>query len=375
MIYIVTIFALLALFIIEYNKKSIKTKRRVFWISTAIFFFLLAFRGNNVGGDTYEYCKFYLGKISSTYGMLYNPFSQIEIGFIWFCKLFNPIFTSSFAFIFLSSLFSTFPFFLLVKKYSAYPSLSYFYVMCSNFMVMVVNLQTNLRQDIAIGYILLSIYLLLDNQINKKRLVLIVCLLTLSFLTHKSIYLILPFGLLIWFIPFNRKISLLLIVASVVASVFYTSGIETIVMNLFSMSFFDSNEMLTQIANYVDNDKYGLTGKAGQLIVLLPSTFWAVYNVYFASEEEMKNIFMKSIVIACVFINLGSSFPLSFRMVFAFQILSVIYIPKRICINTKLMVFNLLALSWIMYRLFVMVSTPSFYNNENHLLPYKFIWE
>ena len=117
MIYIGLIVILFFLFVTEYRLR--KNISYTFWLGTFFFIALFAFRGDNVGGDTIEYCRYFEGKTSSTYGSLKSN-DDIEIGFRWVCMALQKVSLSRFWFLFSTSLLSLIPFVLIVKKYSIF---------------------------------------------------------------------------------------------------------------------------------------------------------------------------------------------------------------------------------------------------------------
>lgn len=370
MIYVCLIIILFCLFQIERNNRN--NKQITFWISTVLFVGLFALRGDNVGGDTLEYCKYFEGKDSSTYGTLkYNE--NIEIGFRFLCVLLQQISLSHFWFILSTSLISLIPFVLIVRKYSISAPLSYFYVICSNFCIMVVCIETHIRQNIATALIMLAIYILNQNKLNRKTLFCGLLLSICGLLTHTSIYLILPFLILLYFIPLNKAIAINIIISSCIITVFFTKYYGEYFMGL--MAILSPYEAFDNITRYMESDKYGLSDTVGIFTHFAPIAFWVIVNIYYSTYEELNNIYMKCLVIGSSLIIMSTSFGMSFRMFYALQILGVCYIPQAIVNNKRAMCLNFFPYLYLFYRIVVGVMTPSNYNTDSHYLPYNFIFE
>ena len=117
-IYSIVIVVLLFLFLIEQKGISDKADKRLFLIASLFVFFVMAFRGENVGGDFLEYCHFWEGK-DDAYGTWKEPnvLLMYEPGLSWLCH-FLHIFNDGdpFFFIFCTSAIILFPFFYIVCR-------------------------------------------------------------------------------------------------------------------------------------------------------------------------------------------------------------------------------------------------------------------
>lgn len=375
MIYIIYILFFTFLLLKEKGNTNFELRKRRFYIGSFFFLALFAFRGENVGGDTYEYCRYFMGEHSSTYGVL-GENENIEIGFQWFCMLMNRISNTPFFFIFTSSILTLLPFVLLVRKYSSMPNLSYFYILCSNFMLYVVNIETHVRQNISGAFIMMALLLYLQNGISRHKkysLVAIVSFLALAILSHSSSYILLPLLIVIMFLPFKRKYSIAIIAISVVVSVFFVDAVTDLFLGLNFM--LNPYEELANITRYIESEQYGTSNTILRITHSLPLAFWAGYNVYKADDEENNNIFIKCLVVGTAISIACGSFGMVFRMVFLYQLLGCVYIPKEIARNKNALFVNLIPYLYLFYRIVVMVASASNYNTDSHILPYMFIWE
>lgn len=370
MIYIGLIVILFFLFVTEYRLR--KNISYTFWLGTFFFMALFAFRGDNVGGDTIEYCRYFEGKTSSTYGSLKSN-DDIEIGFRWVCMALQKVSLSRFWFLFSTSLLSLIPFVLIVKKYSIFPNLSYLYIICSNWCIMVICIETHIRQNIATAFLMMALYLFLLEKKQKKTLLLCVVFIIASILTHTSMYLILPLLISLYFIPLTKTVSYCLIIVSCIITLFFTdffTNLFTYVMVLISP--YEAFENLTR---YMDSEKYGLSGQSGLVTNFIPIAMWALINIYYSNKNELNCIFMKCMVVGTSFTIMGSSFGLSFRMMYTLLLLGYCYIPIAYKYNLKAILINFIPLLMMLYRIWGAVLNPAQYNTESHWLPYQFIFE
>ena len=370
MIYIALIIILFLLFCLDYN--SSKSMKFTFWLGTFFFLAIFAFRGDNVGGDTTQYCIYFEGKTSSTYGSL-KLNDDIEIGFRWICMALQKISMSRFWFIFSTSLLSLIPFVFLVRKHSLYPNLSYLYIICSNWAIMVVCIETHIRQNIATAFLMMALYIFLYENKTKKSYISCVLLLIAAVMSHTSIYLILPLVSLLLFVPLTKKVSYCLIIGSCLVTLFFTEIFTDVFTGL--MLWLSPYEAFDNLTRYMDSDKYGLSGKAGLFTSFAPIAIWALINIYYSNKEEINNIFMKCMVVGTSLTIMGSSFGLSFRMMYALLILGYCYIPIAYKNNSKAMLINFIPLLLMLFRLWGAVLNPAQYNTESHWLPYLFIFE
>lgn len=375
MIYILYILFFTVLFLHEKGYIGFELRKRTFYFGSFFFIALFAFRGENVGGDTYEYCRYFMGKLSSTYGILGDN-ENIEIGFQWFCMLMNRICKTPFFFIFTSSILSLLPFILLVKRYSSMPNLTYFYILCSNFMNYVVNIETHIRQNISGAFIMMALLLFLQNGIkwnNKKNFVAILSFCVVAVYSHTTSYVLLPLLIIIILVPFKKIYSISMIVVAVIISLVFVDTITNLFVGLNFM--LNPYEELGNITRYIESDTYGTSNKVLRLTHSLPIAFWTIYNVYKADDEENNNIFIKCMVIGTVVSIACGSFGMVFRMVFLYQLLGCVYIPKKIAQDKRALFVNLIPYVYLFYRIIVMVASSSNYDTDTHLLPYNFIWE
>lgn len=91
LVYAFVIFLVYLLFFVEIYRYSAVKSKRLFYIGAFLVTFILAFRGNNVGGDMIEYCYFFDGRGTIEYGTIDDPSDGFGIGFVFFSRFLRLI--------------------------------------------------------------------------------------------------------------------------------------------------------------------------------------------------------------------------------------------------------------------------------------------
>lgn len=372
MIYFIFASIFLLFFLLE-TYRGVK-KTTAYKICVVLTVLLFCFRGTNVGGDTYAYVDFFTGK-GSFYGTMSE--NNLEYGFNLFARILSCFSSSPFFFIFASALVSLMPFFLIVKKYGTSYSLPFLYILC--FISFTVCLQTNLRQDIAVGFFLLAGYILVStfhSEVQKKKIIYGLC--TLLFIWgvigHNTMWVVGPVLIGLWFLRFYKKFSIALMIGSFVLSTITTVYFE----NLFQVvnNYMAQTELFEHYSTYGANGFYELSGNTTALNFFnISLTLWPVLNIMACDDKEQNNIFMKCMVVNCVIYNISCSFPIAFRMVYIFQYLSLCYVPKQILWNRKYFWLNMILIVSFLRVLLNTSLNPALQNADSHMFPYNFIFE
>ena len=184
--------ALVVLFNFFSNEKENNIPFYIFaFLTTA----MLAFRSQYVGGDTILYVQEFK----------YGDYVNREWGWFFFNYLASLFGKSPFVIIFWSSIISILPFILLANKYSNNKCLSLLFLfLFAN--TAIVDLETNLRQNVGTGLFLLSIYIYSEFK-NKtwKYLIVPIALALWGTLCHSSLYFVIPLSLCFSFVKLNKK--------------------------------------------------------------------------------------------------------------------------------------------------------------------------
>jgi hypothetical protein len=293
-----------------------------------------------------------------------------------FVRILTSVSSEPFVFLFSSALVTLLPFFLIVKKYGTNYSLPFLYIFC--FISFTVCLQTNLRQDIAVGFFLLSAYIFvstLNSRKGKKKLkyVLSAAFFVWGILGHNTMWIVAPMLVGLWFLKFNKKVSITLMIASFLLSAITTTYFASI-FQLVNM-YFAQTELLDHYSSYGNEGFYELEGTTTLNFFNMSLTLWPILNIMACDDDEQNNIFMKCMVVNCVIYNFSCSFPIAFRMVYLFQYLSLCYVPKRILRNKNYSLLNMLLIVSYLRVLLNTILNPSVQNGDAHMFPYNFIWE
>ena len=371
MIYFYTSIFVVLLVVFECFSKP-QVRKICFWIGAVIVLFLFGFRGINVGGDTEKYVDFYLNKGAYFYGTLND--NDLEIVFVYFCKLLHCISETPFMFIFGTSCLTLLPFFTVVYKYGTSKCIPLIYIFC--FYYLIVCIETNIRQDVAVGLLICSFLVYEKDKTNVYYLTGSFVLLLLALFCHTSMYLIVPLFILALFVDLlkNKIVIYALIVSSYVIGTLTTQYFESLYYSL--MWLLGDSDTFVSMTKYADSATFGLTGKSIAVSFQTMSlSIWTLFNIYNASSNELKNIFLKSMVIFCVLYNFTCSFPLAFRTFFLFELLSIVYVPVKLIRQKSMLVILCLWGAYWIRILYLMSITKSMQNADTMMFPYKFIFE
>lgn len=345
---------------------------RAFYLGAGLFVALFAFRGENVGGDMIHYFDFYEGRIAYMYGSIEKP--EIEIGYALFCKTLRFISGNGYFFIFVSSIVSLLPFLLLVNKYSNNRNLSLLWLLVVYGLTMTINIETNLRQNIATAFIMTGIYLVFnDGRVKYKQYLIILLLLTSCFI-HTTSLILIPIMVCLYFIPLTKKSAMISVVGSVIITVLMHGLFQDILQYISAYLTILNKDSFEHIADYVSSDIYGFSGTYASLLSYIPMTTWCCYNIYSSNKDEISNYWMKNMVFSVCMYNLASDFGMAFRMFYLFQLVGFVYVPQKLK-NDKNFTVMMLIMAYYVYRFIDSTTNPLNYNTTTHVLPYYFFFE
>lgn len=361
MIYIIFSLIIIICSFVEYIGRTKSVKDICYFVSASLIFCLLAFRSENVGGDTVTYVdEFY------NYG-----FREREIGYVLFCEIIRLFGSGPFIYIFCTSCISIIPFFLLVQRHSIVRSFSLLYLFI--FSVLIIDLETNIRQNIGTGFLLTSILLFENEDLSKvKKIVFGTLFLIWGSLCHTSLYFICPLLLIIYALKFNKTHSLVLILVC-----FIIGGLT----NEYATAFFqwftfriDGVEGLERLVQYSNDGGLGDFTNASFSISYILSALWSLVVVYSCNKDEINNIYIKSLIVFAMLHCIGGSSDLMYRLFYTIQLLSIIYIPGRLLKDKLSLSFILLYSIIILQAFWRTCLTPSMQNQDACMFPYTFIF-
>lgn len=317
----IEIFFFILLFL-EIGGKRSKTQRIYFFrIEALIIFFILAFRNFTVGADSPTYVWYFMK--SPKYS-----FDEMPWGFEFYCNILRFILNDWRFFMFVTSAIAVAPFFYLVKKYAKLVTLPFMtFLLCWKQLWL---LETPMKQTTAIGFFFFG-FILLFNSKEKRRKVLRYlgggALIVWSFLTHSTMILFAPIALALPFIKFSKKVSIVIVLASVVVS----SSIIMFIPDLFygfteyaaTYSIFDNIGN-----NYIEDINTGL--ETLNLNAILPQSLYVIFLILLCSEKDLQTYPAKCLIVAPILLNLVVSFPNSPRVILLFSLIGSALCPEGI---------------------------------------------
>ena len=153
------------MFILEQNS-NLQTRKVLFYVASFIVVSLLAFRGNDVGGDTISYCGYFSGS-----GGLYGTFEQndtFEIGFRVLCWLLMFVSRSDFWFILTTSLITLLPFIYLINRDCKSSKILPLCLYMNVWGILSVT-QTAIRQNISVSLFVIAYIIYTTKSIEQKN--------------------------------------------------------------------------------------------------------------------------------------------------------------------------------------------------------------
>lgn len=368
-IYVVISIVMLLLFFMEQSTKNNKLRMALFYVASFLAIGLLAFRGNDVGGDTISYCGYFTGK-GGLYG-IWETNDSFETGFIWLCGLLMKISRTDFCLIFFTSLITMFPFVYLIWRDCKSSKILPLCLYMTIWGILSVT-QTALRQNLSVSLLFLAyIFYTSEGIKNKYKYLLIGLSLWGSFISHTSSLVALPLMIGCTFIRLNKKTAYILTIGSFV--------VVMVFKNIFSSIFDVFNQMMMGVEmashmldTYYGNVRYSLDSEIS-FNRLAPATLLVVLLIKMSTEEDMKSHYLKFLVIGASLYNIGASFPMIFRTVYALLFMGILFVPIGLSVSKKRIYKILLVLLIVFFiRNQAVYMKPG---SDDRMLPYMFIWE
>lgn len=368
-IYVVISTIMLLLFLFEQTTQNRIIRKYIFFVASFLAVGLLAFRGTDVGGDTYPYCGYFTGK-GGYYGT-WETNDSFETGFIWLCGLLMKISRTDFFFIFSTSLITMLPFVYLIwrdcKSSKVLPLCLYMTI----WSILSVT-QTAIRQNLSVSFLFLAyIFYTTENLRSKYKYILVGLSLCGSFISHSSSLVALPLLVGCTFVRLNKKTAYILTLGSFITVMLFK--------NIFSSIFDLFNQLMTGVEmathmldTYYGNIRYALDQEIS-FNRLAPATLLVMILIKLSSDEDMKSKYLKYLVIGSSLYNIGASFPMIFRAVYALLFMGILFVPSELSKAKNLLyrVVLVLLLLFFIRNMFVYMRP----HQDDRMLPYTFIWE
>lgn len=341
--------------------KDRKLNNRKLWISILIIplFLLTAFRGLDVGNDTYNY---YLSFNSLSNENLFSPInSRLEIGYVLLIRLFGMLDINYFIFQVCISIFVYISIAVFIYKYSSNKSLSIFIFITMRMMFGSMNIT---RQYIAIAIILYSFKYLINRNLIKFSIIVLI-----ASLFHETAIIFLIIYPISYIKLTNRRIILILTMFLIINITFarYISLLTN---------------FLGVYDNYLNSKYFDLEGNVAvyfQLGINIAFFILALTAKKYRDEilKKEKNRDKKSLMLfytSLLAVGLGIvglKSAIIDRLVLYFSIFSIVYIPNTLSYirNKKItLMIGYIIIIFLFISFFIIMK---FRPNWNNVIPYS----
>lgn len=294
--------------------RSWKLNNRSYYFKWAVIitFLFFAFRACVVGADTYNYTLGFLQKADYYTGDEIEPLYKVYI------KAIRNIWKNEVFFISMNSFLSLFPIYYIVKKESFNAVLSVF-----AFFIFQIYLPyfVALRQILAIAMLLVGIIIVMKDKSNKWYLY-GVCA-CLAYCIHNSTLINAILFCLLYFLKLsNRKIAIMIIVATALVGIVF----QSLKLNDLFNIYLNLNLGLTteRLNTFIQEDQLNDAGSTVNIIWNLRFSILGLFIFYFMDDEKINHWFSKNYLLSVVFSNMFFNVDMIARINLAFNLFSVI---------------------------------------------------
>ena len=375
-VYLITVLILFLLYHLELHSKSEAYTNRLFYIGSIAVLFILAFRGDDVGGDTIEYCEYFDGR-GSMYGSINLPNEDLGIGFVWISRLIRLLGDDHFFFIFFTSLLTMFPLLYIIKR----DSNSKILPLCLYMLTFkLLNLsQTCIRQNISIAFIMIAYIVYTSNYRSRfmnwkyNKYIIVSLILIFAYLCHHTSLVTIPLAASCFFVKFNKKTALV----TLWISLFLAMIIHHLIGDMFNyammyFSAFQEADLMTRytFSQYADMNTFSLN-------LNLPILVLVSLLIYMMDDSDMPTYLTSCLVIGTSLWIFGRTFELMTRVILYCSYLGIAAVPSAHKIK-RLPILRMLLnmfLVWYCYKLcdYCLNSDAAWMFDQ--MVPYNFIFE
>lgn len=352
--------------------RPVKGEKLYTTIAILLTFLILGFRGIDVGGDTYDYVTYFLGKTSK-----YDS-ADFEEGYIFINNLLASISKTSFWFIFSTSLLTMVPFYYLVAKTKGNKLLPLCVYMCM-WQILGASM-TSIRQNIGIGFAITALIIFEEKPFKRKvtNYIVIAGLLLISLTCHSTMYFAIPLLILCHIIRFTKKSAIIAIVICFSLPLL----VNNLASELFTMAYWYFGSLdVGHIDFYYQNAQYAMQNI--NFNSMAPHALLVCTYIYLSDKEELNSIRCKSLIVGECLYLLGSAFPLIFRIVLLLLMIGITFSPMKFKASggdLRVKAANFLIIALIIFNINLRFSVYSNYDYSiggggGRMLPYTFIWE
>lgn len=352
--------------------RSWKLNNRSFYFKwcVVITFLFFAFRACVVGADTYNYTLGFLQKAD------YYTGDEIEPLYKLYVKVIRNIWKNEVFFIVMNSFLSLFPIYYIVKKESFNAVLSVF-----TFFIFQIYLPyfVALRQILATAILLVGITIVMKDKRNKWYLY-GVCT-CLAFFMHNSTLINAILFYLLYFLKLsNRKIAIMIIVATALVGIVFQS---LKLSDLFNM-YLNLNLGLTteRLNTFIQEDQLNNASSTVNVIWTLRFSILGMFAFYFMDDEKINHWFSKIYLLSVVFSNLFFNVDMIARINLAFNLFSIITFTWGFGERYKQKIkkhefFKIIGPLVIVFFLQSFIRSQIGYKSDDlsRMHPYYFFWE
>ena len=336
--------------------------------------FILVFRGENVGGDTIHYCRFYDGHGSSGYGTISNYHYLLDVGFVWLCKFLRLFSDERWFFLITTSLLTIIPFLYIVYRDSNSKLLPLcFYMLSFNLLTLS---QTAIRQNISIALLLIVFIILTSKNIKGIfKYAIVICFIICSFFLHSTSILSVLLALVVYFIPLRRWSTLLML------GIVLTIMVLKIDITGFVYELVSKNVKISGMTHYISGYAYAIKENKFSLMSLLQISLLTTSALLCSNRifkgKDRKNFIMKCFFFGGAITIIGNGFVLICRIVYLLTFLGITISLDDYNKKNKLLPrigFLLCLFSLFIYQI-LYLSTQRSAVIHDHMIPYNFIFE
>jgi len=311
------IYIALIIILIIFSLLTLEEENYILYIASTIFLFLiLGFRNENVGTDTIYYLKFFNNPQYGYHG------DSVEFGYEYFQFLVKKFWDNKYFYLTINAFVSIFTLAFFIKKTSPHKILSLLlFVLVNQYYFLYFSA---MRQSVAIGLFLISLYYLFKKDKNLPAFSLFYFL---AFLFHTTVIWTLPIILVVRKIHFKKSYIYILLSLSFVIGVLkvldYFSYF-TLIFNTLSIS----GNMGERYDGYALGEKFNDYDTSTIRLIkdYFPIYLLAMIATYYARNIESP--LYKLFIIGMILSQFIMSYPMSFRLVLYFVILGIVVLPK-----------------------------------------------
>ncbi|MCQ2170402.1 MAG: EpsG family protein [Bacteroidales bacterium] len=346
-----------------------KKDNRVFWLCVAMVLFIMTFRSYdptmvNYQDDIPNYIRFYNNLNSSNYGTPGNTTYGFEPGLSLVCWLLWLFPKSDLFFVLMMRLICMAPILYGIYRYSSQKELSLLLVILLPGCWLLEMI--TMRQALATSFLLWMVFVYLERPRRWKLWVFVLALMAL--LSHSTSYLVLIIASVVLFLPFNKKVCLIILAIAAVSGGFFASKLA----GLFA-SFIAPLELLERVTSYISDATE--MGEANPASFIVFGILGALCVLSIEKGDRKRELFGKFFVTGIVIYCMLGNYPLVDRMTSFFILTGAIgalpSLPSATMVHKSLLWWSMIAICLVYVYLFYSDNC----GETSYFLPYHFFFD